>query len=439
MPTRINTYEAVYRGSGCYARELHANFREKLSLEACEDAVQDAFADAWRSGAAKERAFPEFEAYIRAASRNRALNQVRAIEGESEDGPRTYTVYEDELGDAPDANLIEEQVALASYQSVLLTAFGQLPAVNQAALRDRYTVELSVAECAKRRAISTHSFSRLFTKSVKRLRLLIEHSGAGTCAPLRLELDLVGNTDRATRKLIADANRDHILTCLPCQAHLLNHKQGAGLLGTLPIPVAGGLLHRLLDRLPGFGGHADRVAAAGSAAEAAAGVGVTGAAGGAGGALLLGISAKTATVGACGLITTGACIFGGQQLLDTPDEPPAKSPPKRAAAPAKKAAAPLAAASRSAPVVVPASTLAKRTGTPTSPPTVAVAKPGAKAKAKRKVKRIATATVLPTRATKSSSRTPAPIAPAAASPAPVLPQKAPTAPSSSTFSSEFAP
>ncbi len=418
-----STYDAVAASYARYAAELHRRFATTLSVSDCEDAVQNALLAAWSAGAASGHTVAELENYVRTAARNAAISQIRELHGEGA-ARRSFTAYDDELHDTADPEH-PEQTLLASaeeaeHRQILLAAYERLPAINKAAIRDRYTLELPVAACAARRSLTRTKFERLFTASVNRLRIILADSHADDCMRARFELDVARDRRAPIDAAACAFAHAHTESCFACKTHSFARK--GGLLGTLPLPAAG-LMHRLLGRIPGLGSSADRVAAV--TTEAPAGAGGGAAATGAGGAVLLGVSAKTAAVGACALITTGACVLGARTLLDPPPAKPkaprvAKTPDQaRPAASVIAAPASTRVTPRPAPVERPARAATPKPRAATMTRTAAVQPPNAPAPA------------MPTRAT-----TPAP-APAPSTPS--LPQPARAPAPSSDFSTEFGP
>lgn len=432
--TTPSTFDVVAGRRARYVSELRRSFASKLSPDDCEDAVQTALMSGWSADAATGRSVPEFEAYVRLAASRAALSQLRAMRGEGA-VRRSFTAFDERLHDVPAPHLPEDELLAQSqreeYRRIVQGAYERLPASNRHALRDRYTLELPVAQCAARRNASPTQFERLFTASVARLRVLVAHSGADACMRARLELDIARAGD-ATGRAIAAA---HIEGCLSCQTYSFASKNG--LLGTLPVPAVG-LLGRLLDWLPGFGHSSDAVALTSGATAS------TGVASGVAGTTAIGVGVKTATIGACSLVVTGACVFGGQALLD-PSTANSKS-----SAPARTAAAPAAAA------YLPAAVSAARARVPKEP-AKPIARPAPKPRvtqiAQRKP-RAATPTSTPTMPTQKApaprlvmpaaepapAPAPALVAPAPISaPAPVVPQAAPAPAPSSAFAEEFSP
>ena len=436
-----STYDAVAVNHARYAAELRAaGFAENE----CEDIVQTVLLAAWSDGAADGHTVEQFEAYVRKAARSTAISFKRDRQGQGA-VKRTYDSFEEEEhapGDFADpATLVVDEHEELEHRRVLLAAYDRLPAVNKAAIRDRYTLNLSVGECAARRDLPATKFERLFTASVQRLRVILSQADVDACMRARFELDVARDSTAPVDPGARGFAQAHISTCLACKTHSFGRREG--LLGALPLPAVG-LAHRLVNRLPGFGGQADRVAAAATATEIAGGAGL--ATTGAGGALLLGFTAKGAAVGACTLIATGACIFGGQQILldKTPERPVAAKKddtarrPARAPAPAKAAAVvPAVVAIARSRSDVPARTTAPAQARSSSSSGGTRARPK-KRTASSRSSRPAPATVR-SAAPAPVAPTPAPTPAAAPAPAPSAPQPAPTAAPSSQFSTEFAP
>lgn len=348
------------------ARFVHANFGRKLSLDDAYDAAADALFDLERALAAG-REIHNPHGWLRRAVWNKALDQVRAIEGEGP-SPRQRPLDIDDFGamitdveheDVPDAH------GRAADARALARAWTRLKPDEQRAIHLRYHGELSVEEVLNLLGCSRHHYENLTKRGLRRLREALVQTvadrGCRACRALTVQAQ-----DRPLLPEAAIERDAHLSGCLPCRAFA---RRQAGLMAALPLPAAG-FIDRVSAYLGARFGNGPGLAQHG---EAAAGVTVAAGATGASATAVGGGTAATSFLGGAGAVKVAAVVCGASAVTAAVCVPPPPKPASERSRPAKIAeAAPNRTvkppALKTAPAVAAAAQVDQRAQTPTTLP-----------------------------------------------------------------------